>query len=199
MILPSKAMTLRPILLLACLPLTSAFGEVRTYSSKDGQKTFRGELIDYEAETLKATMRLPRGKIMEFKVTLLSKEDQKYVETQAPILQAQKSLSLETKHYSNRTDKNKPAQGQWHFEKYDHNYIITIENSRNEMLKEVEIEYTFFIERNRREYQNKIEKVTGSGTIDLVLANSTETLTTKSANLELWSDNPVMPTGGGGG
>jgi hypothetical protein len=199
MILSLKAMTLGKFLLLACLPLTSAFGEVRTYSSKDGQKTFRGELIDYEAETQKATMRLPRGKIMAFKVTLLSKEDQKYVETQAPILQAQKSLSLETKHYSKRTDKNKPAQGQWHFEKYDHNYIITIENSRNEMLKEVEIEYTFFIERNRREYQNKIEKVTGSGTIDLVLANSTETLTTKSANLELWSDNPVMPTGGGGG
>ncbi len=192
-------MKIGKLLLLACLPLTSAFGEVRTYTSKDGQKTFRGELIGYDAATKKAKMRLPRGKIMEFQVTLLSKEDQKHVETQAPILQAQKSLSVETKHYSKRTGKNKPAQGQWHFEKYDHNYIITIENSRDEMLKDVEVEYTFFIERNRREYQNKIEKVTGSGSIDLVLANGTETVTTKSANLELWSDNPVMPTGGGGG
>ena len=74
-----------------------------------------------------------------------------------------------------------------------------MENNRDEMLKDVTVEYVFFVERNRRQYQNKIEKISGSDTIDLVLSNGTETITTKSANLESRSDNPVMPSGGGGG
>ena len=74
-----------------------------------------------------------------------------------------------------------------------------MENNRDEMLKDVTVEYLFFVERNLRQYQNKIEKISGSDTIDLVLSNGTETITTKSANLESWSDNPVMPSGGGGG
>lgn len=192
-------MKLRHFLLIACLPVTAVFGEMRTYTSKDGQKTFRGELIEYESSTKKAKMRMARGKVLTFSINVLSKEDQKYVEEQGPIVQAKKALSIETKHYSKRTEKNKPAQGQWYFEKYDHNYIVTVENKRDEMLRDVTVEYTFFIERNRREYQNKIEKVSGSDTIDLVLSNGTETITTKSANLESWSDNPVMPAGGGGG
>ena len=57
----------------------------------------------------------------------------------ALIVQARKALSIDTKHYSKRTEKNKPAQGQWHFEKYDHNYIVTVENNRDEMLKDVEL------------------------------------------------------------
>lgn len=192
-------MKLDRLFLLACLPITSVFGEMRTYTSKDGQKTFRGDIVDYDAETKKVKMRMARGKMMEFPIAILSKEDQKFVIDQAPVILAHKSLSVETKHYSKLAGKNKPAQGQWHWVKYEHNYIITIENSRNEMLKDVEVEYTFFVERNRREYQNKIEKISGTGTIDLVLPNGTETITTKSANLELWSDNPVMPAGGGGG
>lgn len=192
-------MKLLPILLVVCLPITSLFGEMRTYHSKDGKKTFRGELIGYDASSKKVKMRMSRGKVIEFASSVLSEEDQEYVSAQGPVIKAQKSLSVETKHASKRTAKNKPAQGQWHFEKYDHNYTITLENSRDNNLKDVEVEYEFYIERNRREYQGKIEKISGSTTIDLVVANAKESITTKSANLESWSDNPVMPSGGGGG
>ena len=192
-------MSVRLLLLTICFPLPAMFGEMRTYVSKDGEKTFRGELIEYESSTKKAKMRIARGKVLTFPIEILSKQDQKYLEEQGPIVQAQKALSIDTKHYSKRTEKNKPAQGQWHFEKYAHNYIITVENNRDEMLRDVTVEYLFFVERNRRQYQNKIEKISGSDTIDLVLSNGTETITTKSANLESWSDNPVMPSGGGGG
>jgi len=95
----------------------------------------------------KAKMRIARGKVLTFPIEILSKQDQKYVEEQGPIVQAKKALSIDTKHYSKRTEKNKPAQGQWHFEKYDHNYIVTVENNRDEMLKDVTVEYVFFVER----------------------------------------------------
>ena len=192
-------MSVRLLILITFIPLTAMFGEMRTYVSKDGKKTFRGELIEYESSTKKAKMRIARGKVLTFPIEILSKQDQKYLEEQGPIVQAKKALSIDTKHYSKRIEKNKPAQGQWHFEKYAHNYIITVENNRDEMLRDVTVEYLFFVERNRRQYQNKIEKISGSETIDLVLSNGIETITTKSAHLESWSDNPVIPTGGGGG
>ena len=192
-------MRMSQLILITFFPLTAMFGEMRTYLSKDGKKTFRGELIEYESSTKKAKMRIARGKVLTFPIEILSKQDQKYLEEQGPIVQAKKALSIDTKHYSKRTEKNKPAQGQWHFEKYAHNYIITVENNRDEMLRDVTVEYLFFVERNRRQYQNKIEKISSSDTIDLVLSNGIETIATKSAHLESWSDNPVMPTGGGGG
>ena len=192
-------MSVRLLILITFIPLTAMFGEMRTYVSKDGKKTFRGELIEYESSTKKAKMRIARGRVLTFPIEILSKQDQKYLEEQGPIVQAKKALSIDTKHYSKRIEKNKPAQGQWHFEKYAHNYIITVENNRDEMLRDVTVEYLFFVERNRRQYQNKIEKISGSETIDLVLSNGIETITTKSAHLESWSDNPVIPTGGGGG
>ena len=187
------------IIMVAVLPITTLLGEMRTYHSKDGKKTFRGELIDYDASAKKVKMRVSRGKVLEFSISVLSEKDQEYLAGQGPVLKAQKSLSVETKHASKRTAKNKPGQGEWHFEKYDHNYTVTLENSRDDHLRDVEVEYDFYIERNRREYQGKIEKVSGSMTIDLVLANAKESITTKSANLELWSDNPIMPSSGGGG
>ncbi|MGY8657524.1 MAG: hypothetical protein ACKVKH_02725, partial [Verrucomicrobiales bacterium] len=192
-------MKILPIIMGVLLPITTLLGEMRTYHSKDGKKTFKGELIDYDASVKKVKMRISRGKVMEFSTAVLSEEDQEYIAEQGPVLKALKSLSIETKHASKRTAKNKPGQGEWHFEKYDHNYKVTIENSRDGHLKDVEIEYDFYIERNRRDYQGKIEKISGSTTIDLVLANAKESITTKSANLELWSDNPIMPSSGGGG
>lgn len=192
-------MRMSQLILITFFPLTAMFGEMRTYLSKDGKKTFRGELIEYESSTKKAKMRITRGKVLTFPIEILSKQDQKYLEEQGPIVQAKKALSIDTKHYSKRIEKNKPAQGQWHFEKYAHNYIITVENNREEMLRDVTVEYLFFVEKNRRQYQNKIEKISSSDTIDLVLSNGIETIATKSAHLESWSDNPVMPTGGGGG
>lgn len=187
------------IVWLLLLPLSLAKGEMRTYHSKDGSKTFRGDLMEYDAKSKMVKMRMGRGKIMNFPLKVLSAEDQAFVEKQGPILLAKRSLSIETKHRSKRTEKNKPAPGQWHFEKFDHHYEVEVKNFRDKHLDEVEVEYVFYIERNRREYQEKIEKVSGSETLELLLANSSETVTTKSANLESWSDNPVMPAGGGGG
>ncbi len=68
------AMKIGRLLLIACLPITSVFGEMRTFTSKDGQKTFRGDIIDYDASTKKVKMRMARGKVMEFPITVLSKD-----------------------------------------------------------------------------------------------------------------------------
>ena len=104
-------MSVRLLLLTICFPLTAMFGEVRTYVSKDGKKTFRGELIEYEASTKKAKMRIARGKVLTFPIEILSKQDQKYVEEQGPIIQAKRSLSIDTKHYSKRTEKISQRRG----------------------------------------------------------------------------------------
>lgn len=183
---------------IALIPFSMVSAEMRTYHSKDGKKTFRGDLYGYEAKTKIVEMRMGRGKIMKFPLGVLSEEDQKYVLKQAPVLLAKKSIRVETKHQSKRTAKNKPNPGQWHFEKYDHSYEVTVQNFRDKHLDQVDVEYVFYIERNRREYQGRIDKVSGSETLKLLVANTKETITTKTANLELWSDNPILPGGGGG-
>ena len=104
-------MSVRLLLLTICFPLTAMFGEMRTYVSKDGEKTFRGELIEYESSTKKAKMRIARGKVLTFPIEILSKQDQKYLEEQGPIVQAKKALSIDTKHYSKRVEKISQHRG----------------------------------------------------------------------------------------
>lgn len=179
--------------------VTPVFAEMRTYQSLDGKKSFTGELLDFNPESGKAQMRSARGKVMTFPISILSSECQEHVVQQGPVLRAQKSLSVTTKHARKQTAKNKPSPGQWHFEKHDHHYTILVRNNRESNLKDVEIEYDFYIERNRREFQGQIEKVSGSKNLDIVIANNEETIISKKVNLERWSDNPLMPIRGGGG
>ena len=193
------AMKLLATLFAACVSMGLASGEMRTYTSADGKKSFRGELLSYEEKSSKVQVRTSKGRVVTFSEKLLSEEDREFIKSQGPVLQARKSLSVKSKHASKRTAKNKPPEGEWCYEKYDHWYQISVGNSRQKLMKDVEVHYTFFVERNRREYEGKIEVIEGSATIDLILANSEEQITTKKVNLELWSDNPVMPKGGGGG
>ena len=120
-------MSVTLLLLTIFFPLTAIFGDIRTYVSKDGEKTFRGELIEYEASTKKAKMRIARGKVLTFPIEILSKQDQKYLEEQGPIVQAKKALSIDTKHYSKRTEKNKPtivSEGNIEMNQCDHEHQI---------------------------------------------------------------------------
>ena len=102
---------LAKVAFLALLPLSLAHGEMRTYHSSDGKKTFRGELMEYDEKTKVVKMNMGRGKVMNFPLTVLSAEDQKYVIAQGPVLLAKRSVSIKTKHRSERTAKNKPNPG----------------------------------------------------------------------------------------
>jgi hypothetical protein len=185
-------------IIIAVLGLGSAFAEeLREFKSSDGSKTFRGLLMDFDAKSETVKVRHQRGKIITFKLAILSEEDQDFVKKKAPMLAAAKGLRVETD--MNRKSAGKNEAGTWLCEKINHSYDVAAENTLSKDLGTVEIEYSIFIERNRRDAESKNEVVTGTHSVSSFMGHDEESFTTQEVVLENWSDNPPIPTGGGGG
>lgn len=171
--------------------------ELHEFKSADGSKTFRGLLMDFDAKNSKVKVRHQKGKIMVFKISLLSEADQAYVKKKAPVLAAANGLRLDLD--MNRKSDGKKEAGGWLCEKINHTYDITAENTLSNELGSVDFEYSIFIERNRRNAEPRTEVVTGSHSVSTFLGHGEESFTTQQVTLENWSDNPPPPSGGGGG
>jgi len=171
--------------------------ELHKFTSADGSKSFLGTLMDVNTSTQTVKVRHQKGKIMSFKMTLLSAQDQEYAKERAPILAAGQGLRVDTD--MNRKSGTKAPAGTWICEKNHYSYDIALENTHSESIGDVEVEYSIFIERERRDVDKSIEIVTGSHSITSFLGQSEEEFTTTEVTLENWSDNPPIPSGGGGG
>ena len=171
--------------------------ELHEFKSADGSKSFRGLLMAFDANNSKVKVKHQKGKVMIFKISLLSEEDQAYVKQKAPILAAADGLRIDID--MNRKKDGKIEVGGWLCEKINHTYDIEAENSSSNDLGTVDFEYSIFIERNRRNVEARNEVVTGSHSVSSFLGNGDESFTTKQVTLENWSDNPPPPSGGGGG
>ena len=171
--------------------------ELRKFTSADGSRTFLGTLMGVNSKAQTVKVRHKQGKIMTFKMSLLSPSDQEYVKERAAILAAGEDLRIDTD--MNRKSGTKSEQGTWLCEKNHYSYDIAIENTGDETISEVDFEYSIFIERERRNVDKTVEIVTGSHSVSSFLGRSDEFFSTSEVTLENWSDNPPIPSGGGGG
>lgn len=171
--------------------------DLHKFTSADGAKSFLGTLMDVNGKSQTVKVRHQQGKIMSFKMSLLSTADQDYIKERAPILAAGQGLQVDTD--MNRKSGTKKAAGTWLCEKNHYSFDVSIENTRPEAIDSVECDYSIFIERERRDVENQTEVITGTHTISSFLGQSDEFFTTSEATLENWSDNPPIPSGGGGG
>ncbi len=186
------------ILLIAALGISSGFAEeYHDFTSADGSKTFRGALMGYDADSQAVQVRHHRGRIMRFKISILSDADQEFVKSKAPLLAAAKGLRIDPD--MNRKKAGSKKSGGWICEKTTCDYDVSIDNTRANDLGMVEFEYAIFIERNRRDAKSVNEMVTGSYSVSSFIGNGNEFFTTSPITLESWSDNPPIPKGGGGG
>ena len=185
-------------IIIALLGLGSAFAEdLHKFTNSDGSKTFRGLLMDFDAKSETVKVRHQRGKVITFKLAILSEEDQDFVKKKAPMMAAAKGLRIETD--MNRKSTGKNEAGTWLCEKIIHSYDVAAENTLSKDLGTVEFDYSIFIERNRRNAESRNEVVTGTHSVSTFLGHGEESFTTNEVVLENWSDNPPIPSGGGGG
>jgi len=154
----------------------------RTFTSRDGSKTFQAELTGYSTFNKMVTVRQANGRLLRFNINLLSEKDREYVESNGPKLTSKKSMS-----------------GSWEHKEIPCHYTIAINNSRNELIDDAAVDYTIFVERNPKKGGSSVETIHGSSDIGMILRNYTEHVTTSTVMLHEWRDNPPLPVGGGGG
>ena len=189
---------------IATILLCAVFGcgtgladELHRFTSADGSKSFRGTLMEFDSNSNSVKVLHQQGKVMSFKMSLLSGKDQEYIKERAPILAAVKGLRIDTD--MNRKTGTTRAAGDWLCETALYSYDVMLENTLTEAIEGVEFEYSIFIERERRNVENRTEVVSGSHSISTFLGYGDENFTTTEVTLENWSDNPPIPSGGGGG
>lgn len=190
--------TISAFLVIAALGLAPVFADdLYSFTSADGTKSFKGVLLGYNQDKKTVKVRHQRGKIMTFKISHLAEKDHEYIKERAPILAAADGLSIDTD--MNRKKVSEGPVGQWICEKTDYSYDVSAVNRLGADLGEVTFDYSIFVERDRRDAEKRNEVITGSHDVSAFLGNGNESFTTSTVTLENWSDNPPIPSGGGGG
>ena len=158
----------------------------------------KGRLLEFGALNETVVVRRADGRVVKFKIGLLSEEDQDYVRSRGPLLTAAKGLSVSAD--LDRMKSAKTQKGRWTQITTPYSYQIELENSLDKVIEGASIEYVIFCERNRKDSTKPaIERIEGSTEISMILAQDEENVTTTEIVLEEWSDNPPIPSGGRGG
>jgi hypothetical protein len=186
-----------PLLICASMlagPLSAE--DSRTFTNRDGSKTFQAELTGYNSFNKMVTVRQANGRLLRFNISLLSEKDREYVEINGPKLTAKAGLRISCD--MDRGASKKSMSGSWEHKEIPCHYTIAINNSRNELIEDAAVDYTIFVERNPKKGGSSVETIQGSSTIGMILRNYTEHVTTSTVVLHEWRDNPPLPVGGGG-
>ena len=175
------------LVLLGCvvLALPASAVEKRTFTSSDGTKTFEGTLKDFNASA--GTVKIFKSGTghLEFKLDLLSEEDQAYVKEEGPALAAARAIRLDFDLW-----KDKPVTNRGETERTvttPAGYEIELRNWTKNDITDVEIRYTIFHRKDAENGPGSIAQTNGSMHVSTLFANSNETNRTDPISLVRYS------------
>lgn len=178
-----KAKFLITICLLAALP-ASAFEE-RTFHSADKSKSFVGEAVGYNSKTDTVTVRRSGGAELNFKVSLLSEEDQSYIRENGAALAASGATSVtlkevEGERQTTRTDTTRTVVTPTGF-------YVTVKNGSDEVMENVTADYTIYYRKGSESGKGKITESTGSIDLYSIYPKKASSDQTGTVSLERYS------------
>jgi hypothetical protein len=171
------------LILIACFALVPNAGaaEKRVFHNASRTKSFTGVPVGYNAETGMVTVRKTAGQTIQFKVSLLCKEDQEYIEKNADILAAANGIRIEFDLFKGKVETSKVGTARTTI--YPAGYEITIENRTKKDIPEVELQYFIFHRKGAENGPGSIAQTTGSFTFDPLFTKYTRSEKTKPIQL----------------
>ncbi|MDB4730122.1 hypothetical protein OAF58_01415 [bacterium] len=138
-----------------------AQAELHKFTSKDGSKSFEAELTHYVPNQKLVEVRRESGKVMKFKMAVLSEDDQKYVMKRAPVLKVAKDLKVSAKIQigKKKVVKAKPTKRTT----IPKSYRVTFRNTSNLKMEDLEVEYELHWVRDNGSGRKGEEKVVAKG------------------------------------
>lgn len=168
----------------SCLLVMSASGtEMRTFSSADKSKTFEGVLVGYSSKTDTVQVRRKGARhTTKFKLEMLSVADQEYVRAQEEILRVAASVAIDMEAWKGEavTQRGETVKTTTTPVAYE----ITVKNRSSEELKDIEVRYTIYYNKDSESGRASELTLESSFEIDTLFAKYEDTTRTDEINLE---------------
>lgn len=174
----------------AVLPASAL--EQREFHNADKSKSFTGEAIAYNAKTETVTVLREGGGELTFKLSLLSEDDQAYIQKHSVKLATAGSVRIEMKEYEEerqktRTDDMRSAITPTGF-------AVTVINDGDSPLHKVEVDYTIYFLKDSEDGDGRITEKTGTLNLYSIYPGNSYTDRSGTVSLERYSRST---TGGG--
>ena len=166
------------VMLMCLIAAASAEQDWRTFTSREGGKTFVGQLVSYKEEGELVTVRRKDNfRSMSFKLSVLSEADREFVMEQAPALIAAKAVRL-------TFDKSQEKLDDAKVRRYTGCYDITVENTSPSDLEDVVVDYVVIYQKGSLDKGSTIEFDQRSKTFSTLPGNMSEWLTTRGITIQ---------------
>lgn len=175
-----------------CLLAVAAKAETREFRSRDMSKSFRGEFLGYDPTTTKVRVKTDAGATLEFPVTALCEEDQKWAKENA----TQWRMRIEPKEIVGK--EQLVSKGTREIAKRDLRYDVTVTNLERADLDNATINYQIVYRREEiREGRVQSQLLLHETTSPLELVAPGKKNTLASPAMTLNSNKPGKCMSGG--
>ena len=175
-------MKLRHTLLVLGLSAMAAAGfEMRVFKNAAKTKSFEGQLTAYSASKGMVQVRLKNGKKVNFKIDLLSAEDQKYIEENKDALAVAQNVVISMKGFKEEATTKKTDTERTTTTPVGYN--IDIRNNSKKEIKNVEVRYTVFYRKDAEKGKGSVARSEGTIDIETLFGNYTDSNQTQPINL----------------
>lgn len=166
--------------LLAVLPASAL--EQRTFQNADKSKSFEGKAVGYNSKTDTVTVRRTGGSEINFKVSLLSDDDQTYIRENAVALATSSSTVVQVEEFkgerqSTNTEVVRSAVTPTGFN-------ITVVNGSGEIMEDVVADYTIYYRKGAEEGKGTITESTGTMDLYTIYPKKRSSAQTGTVSLE---------------
>jgi hypothetical protein len=179
-----EKISMKHILILACSlaigMAAHAQSPWRTFTSSDGERTFEGRLIAYNAATQTISVQNRQGQTIHFKEDLVTGEDREFVRDNLDKLPPDISLDVRFDRIVERGETNR--SGDSRTTNSSGGYKITLRNYTAKHYSDVEVDYLLIYRKDEIEGRGADQIVRGSETVSLE-ANRTRDIETQTVSL----------------
>lgn len=152
---------------------TACAGDLRTFTSADGSKTFEGELLAYSDEAEKVKVRMKDGRQATLPLSALSEKDTKWIrETGVRVLRvAPLEITIKAEKTEGEEIIDRGAGGSRTIRSRNEGYTVNVANPTKNEIGALDADYVFYVRRIVAE-TTEVQKHEGSITIPMIEAES---------------------------
>lgn len=184
-------------LILALGMTAHASQEWRTFTSVDGQRTFKGQLTAFDAGSSTVTVLNSKGQRISFKIDVISEDDREYVIANSSKLSPDTNLRIR---FGTLRERKDAARGDGtRTTTHDGGYTIFVNSFSPRIIADAEVEYALIYRKDQVNGEHSDHVIKGSDTVEIP-PNSSAAVRTETVDLvNFYKAGEVSVSGAGGG
>jgi hypothetical protein len=153
----------------------------RTFTSLDGSRTFKGQLVAYDRGSDTVTVINSKRQRFSFNIETISEDDQDYVDENADKLPPDANLKIRFDELLDKTDSQRGAE-KTKTKTYDGGYTIHINSYTPRLISEAEVDYVMIYRKDKVDGNYTDTVIKGSETVEIP-PNSSASVETQTVDL----------------